>query len=102
MIVKGQTGKTECLDVMGLGKEKGTERRALGCRWRRTLDCQLEGKSLEGHFPSPRGLWDFRATHASIPAQKAPKLRHLVTFLELQEVSAWEEGVRLRVAVALN
>lgn len=60
------------------------------------------GESLEGHLPSPRGLWDFRATHASIPAQKAPKLRHLVTFLELQEVSAWEEGVRLRVAVALN
>lgn len=34
MIVKGSLERTKCLDDIGLGIEKGTERRALGC-WRR-------------------------------------------------------------------
>lgn len=70
MIVKGQTGKTECLVSMGLGKEKGTEKHAIGHRVQQEADAGLlaGGKSLVGHFPSPRGLWESRATHASIPA----------------------------------
>lgn len=102
MIVKGQTGKTECLDVMGLGKEKGTERRALGCRRRRALDCQPEGNPWKGIFPA-RGDSGISGPRTHLfPHRKHPNSSHLVTFLELQEVSAWEEGVRLRVGVALN
>lgn len=69
MIVKGQTGKTECFVGVGLGKEKGN--RAPGCSRRRTLDCQQEGNPWKGTFPArgDSGIPGPRV-HAYIPARR--------------------------------
>lgn len=102
MIVKGQTGKTECLVSMGLGKEKGTEKHATGHRVQQEADAGLlaGGKSLVGRALSqPAGTQGVQGHARVYPCTLSLIFRKHSTpspgyLSRVAEVSVWKENLR--------